>query len=111
VGFLSPHGAGKFQRRNAVGFQLLAAAAASLNVNTMNALDALPSAQSSISAVDAYRAMLQVLEYYFRVDPEYAVGAMLGDLSPGVWADGTPGDPASWSRWLKAIQGNLVADR
>jgi hypothetical protein len=44
----------------------------------------MPSAQSSITAADAYRAMLQVLEYYFRVNPEYPVGAMLGDLSAGV---------------------------
>ena len=77
----------------------------------MDALDALPSAQLTVSAADAYRAMLQVLEYYFHVDPEYAVGAMLGDLSAGVWTDGAPGDPASWSLWLRAINGNLSGPR
>jgi hypothetical protein len=74
----------------------------------MDSFDGLPSAQSHITTVDAYRAMLQVLEYYFRVNPDHSVRSILSDMSSGVWADGMPGDPAAWARWLNAIQGKLV---
>ena len=74
----------------------------------MDSFDTLPSAQSQISAADAYRAMLRVLEYYFHVDPERAVASILGDLASGTWEDGMPGDPAAWSLWLKAINGNVA---
>ena len=43
----------------------------------MDSIDTLPSAQSHISVSDAYRAMLEVLEYYFHVDPERAVASIL----------------------------------
>jgi hypothetical protein len=74
----------------------------------MDSLDTLPTAQSTIPRVEAYRAMLQVLEYYFRLGHEYPMAAMLGDLATGTWDNGLPGDPAAWSLWLKAIEGNLV---
>ena len=74
----------------------------------MDSLNTLPSAESQISAADAYRAMLRVLEYYFRVDPERAVASILGDLATGTWGNGMPGDPAAWSLWLKAIHDNVA---
>ena len=36
---------------------------------------------------------------------DYEVGAILGDLSTGVCADGSPGDPAAWSLWLDSVDG------
>jgi hypothetical protein len=74
----------------------------------MDSLDTLPTAQTPITTADAYRAMLQVLEYYFRLGENYPLASVLGDLAPGSWLDGAPGDPASWSRWLQAVQGKLV---
>jgi hypothetical protein len=74
----------------------------------MDYLDTLPSAQSPITTADAYRAMLQVLEYYYRLGDRYEVGGVLGDLAPGIWANGSPGDPGAWSLWLKAVHGALV---
>ena len=48
--------------------------------------------------------MLHLLEYYFRVDREFPLGAILGELAPGVWTDGLPGDyPTAWNRWLESI--------
>lgn len=76
----------------------------------MDAFDTLPSAQSYISVADAYRAMLEVLQYYFKVNPEHAVASMLGDLASGTWENGMPGDPAAWSLWLKAVNGKLVQE-
>ena len=76
----------------------------------MDSIDTLPSARSHISVSDAYRAMLEVLEYYFHVDPERAVASILGDLALGTWEDGMPGDPAAWSLWLKATSGKLVPE-
>lgn len=54
--------------------------------------------------------MLQVLEYYFRIDGNYPVGGILGELSPESWADGTPGDPAAWSMWLNALRGKPLCN-
>jgi hypothetical protein len=74
----------------------------------MDAFDTLPMASEPITTAEAYRAMLEVMEYYYRLgSEENQIGNMLSDLSPGVWADGTPGDPAAWSLWLKAIAGTL----
>jgi len=54
--------------------------------------------------------MLRVLEYYHRMGTDYEVGGILGDLSTGVWAEGSPGDPAAWSLWLKSVDGNKPGD-
>ena len=63
----------------------------------------MPSAEVTLTTSEAYRAMLRVLEYYFRVQNEYPVCNILSDLAPGVWADGSPGDPAAWQLWLQAV--------
>ena len=70
-----------------------------------DAFTSLPRANEQILLSEAYRAMLRVLEYYYKVDSNYELGAILGDLSAGVWADGTPGDPAAWSLWLDSVDG------
>lgn len=67
-----------------------------------DSLENLPSADALVTKSQAYRAMLLMLEYYFRVGSEYPVASILGDLSPGAWADDSPGDPAAWSMWLNA---------
>jgi hypothetical protein len=75
----------------------------------MDAFDALPAASEPITKAEAYKAMLQVMKYYYRLSYEGdQIGAMLSDLSPGVWADGMPGDPGAWDLWLKAIAGTLL---
>jgi hypothetical protein len=70
-----------------------------------DSFDNLPRAMQPLTTVEGYRAMLRLLEYYFHVDGEYPVGGILGDLSAGVWADGSPGDPAAWTLWLNSIDG------
>jgi hypothetical protein len=70
-----------------------------------DSIDKLSRANDPLTTADAYRAMLRLLKYYFEVDHEYSVGAMLGELASGVWADGTPGDPAAWSMWLASVDG------
>lgn len=75
----------------------------------MDAFDALPTGSDLITKAEAYRAMLQVMQYYYRLGyEEDQIGAMLSDLSPGVWANGMPGDPGAWSLWIKAIAGTLL---
>jgi hypothetical protein len=69
----------------------------------IDALDKLPRASETTSVADAYRAMLRLMEYYFKVDHEYPIGGILGDVSPGVWANGSPGDPAAWPLWLDSV--------
>lgn len=68
-----------------------------------DAFDGLPRAREPLTTLDGYRAMLRVLEYYFHVDSEFPVGAILGEMAAGVWADGLPADPAVWTRWLESI--------
>ncbi len=68
-----------------------------------DAFDSLPRGQESLTTVSGYRAMVRLLEYYFHVDSEFPVGAILGELASGFWADGLPGDPAVWTRWLESI--------
>lgn len=70
-----------------------------------DSFDKLSKSTEQVSLADAYRAMLRVLEYYYSID--FEVGSILSDLSAGVWADGSPGDPAAWSLWLKAIEKKL----
>ncbi|MEM1356017.1 MAG: hypothetical protein AAGH88_14175 [Planctomycetota bacterium] len=68
-------------------------------------LSTLPRASEQISLDDAYRAMLRLLKYYYKMDANDELGAMLGDLDTGVWADRAPGDAAAWSLWLDSIDG------
>jgi hypothetical protein len=72
---------------------------------TFDSLDKLPRSAQQVTLAEAYRAMLRLLEYYNRLANDYEVGATLGDLSTGVWADGSPGDPAAWSLWLDSVDG------
>jgi hypothetical protein len=67
--------------------------------------DKLPRAADPLSTAEVYRAMLRLMEYYFHVDNEFPICNILSELSAGVWADGSPGDPASWSLWLNSIDG------
>ncbi|WP_254508552.1 hypothetical protein [Anatilimnocola floriformis] len=73
----------------------------------LDSFDKHPRATEQMTLAEAYRAMLRVLEYYHGMGTDYAVGAILGDLCTGVWADGSPGDPAAWSLWLDSVDGKL----
>jgi hypothetical protein len=75
----------------------------SWSVMPIDSLDNLPRSTEQVTLAEGYRAMLRVLEYYHRLGTDYEVGAILGDLSSGVWADGSPGDPAAWLLWLDSI--------
>ncbi|MGL4307174.1 MAG: hypothetical protein ACRCSF_13600 [Mycobacteriaceae bacterium] len=70
-----------------------------------DSLDNLPRSTEQVTLEEAYRAMLHLLEYYHRMGTDYEVGAILGDLSTGVWVDGSPGDPAAWPLWLDSVDG------
>ena len=50
-----------------------------------DAFDSLPRAGQPLTTVEAYRAMLRLLEYYFHVDSEFPVGGILGELAAGAW--------------------------
>jgi hypothetical protein len=63
-----------------------------------------------MTLAEAYRSMLRLLEYYHRMRSDYEVGAILGDLSAGVWADGSAGDPAAWSLWLDSVDDKKSGD-
>jgi len=76
-----------------------------MEVMLPNSFDKLPRSSETITLAEAYRAMLRTLEYYHRLGTDYPVGAILGDLSSAVWANGSPGDPAAWSLWLDSIDG------
>lgn len=71
----------------------------------LDSLDKFPRSTEQVTLAEAYRAALRLLEYYHRIGSDYEVGAILGDLSTGVWTDGSPGDPAAWSLWLDSIDG------
>jgi hypothetical protein len=71
----------------------------------LDSLDNLPRSDEQVTLAEAYRAMLRLLEYYHRLGTDYEVGVILGDLSTGVWPDGSPGDPSAWSLWLDSVDG------
>lgn len=73
----------------------------------MDAPDTLPTASELMTRADAYQAMLHLIKYYYRFGDEYRIGSMLGDLSPGIWENGMPGDSGGWELWLDAIAGKL----
>lgn len=76
----------------------------------VDSLGNLPRAGEQVTLAEAYRAMLRLLEYYHRISSDYEVGAILSDLATGVWADGSPGDPAAWSLWLDSVDGKRHGD-
>ena len=76
----------------------------------LDPLDNLPRSAEKVTLAEAYRATLRLLEYYHRMGTDYQVGAILGDLSTGVWADGSPGDPAAWSLWLDSVDGKKYGE-
>ena len=76
----------------------------------LDSLGKLRRSDEQVTLAEAYRAMLRLLEYYHRIGSDYEVGAILGDLSPGVWADGSPGDPAAWSLWLNSVDSGKPGD-
>jgi hypothetical protein len=53
----------------------------------------------------AYDAVCVFLDDWWRRGGRRAedVAGLLSDLSPGLWADGSPNDPAQWQDWLKAV--------
>jgi hypothetical protein len=69
-------------------------------------LEKFPRSDDQVTLAEAYRSMLRLLEYYHGLGSDYEVGAILSDLSPGVWADGSPGDSAAWALWLNSVDGN-----
>lgn len=73
---------------------------------TLDALNNLPRSTEQVTLAEAYQAMLRLLEYYHQMGSDYEVGAILGDLSTDIWADGSPNDPAAWSLWLDSVNGN-----
>ena len=80
------------------------------SVMLFNSLDKLPRAAEQVTLAEAYGAMLRLLEYYHRMGSDYEVGAVVGDLHPGRWADGSPGDPAAWSLWLDSVDRQKQGD-
>ncbi|HZS77310.1 MAG TPA: hypothetical protein VFA41_11910 [Ktedonobacteraceae bacterium] len=58
----------------------------------------------------AYDAMILFLENYYQQTNSDDVGALLGDLSMEIWADGSSGDPAAWDDWLECVQKVLIPD-
>ena len=52
----------------------------------------------------AYRMMVQFLEDRYERLPSDDLGALLGELSLSIWADGGPGDPAIKAEWDRACE-------
>ena len=71
----------------------------------LDSFNSMARSAEQITLAEAYLVMLRVLEYYHELGTDYEVGAILGDLSSGVWADGSSGDPAAWSLWLDSVDG------
>lgn len=67
-------------------------------------INTLARAGEPLTVIDAYRAMASFLDHYWeRTGKLEGLAGLMGDVSLDIWADGTPGDPASWSDWLAAI--------
>ena len=55
-----------------------------------------------LMAFDAMRAFLET--YWKRgLKEDERLAALLSNLNRSVWSDGSPGDPAMWSDWKKAV--------
>lgn len=52
----------------------------------------------------AYEAMVLFLDQYWQRVRSDDVGALLGQISLDIWADGIPGDPASWGDWVHCVK-------
>ena len=60
----------------------------------------------------AFKAMVVFLDrYYDRGGGTDTLGAVLGDISSTLWADGGPNDPAQWNDWLVAVEIVLDAEK
>ena len=55
--------------------------------------------------LQAYDAMIAFLQHYWEIrgKPSDDIALLLSNISRDVWANGMPGDPASWSDWQRAV--------
>ncbi len=66
-----------------------------------------------LDELTAYDAMCAFLEAYWEQGGKSSedIATLLGSLSREVWANGMPGDPASWSDWRTAVDAALQQSR
>lgn len=60
----------------------------------------------AITAQHGFAALVHFLNAFWERDgqPDDSMMKLLSWVSSGVWADGSPGDPAMWEDWLMAIE-------
>ncbi|OYW43258.1 MAG: hypothetical protein B7Z38_02050 [Rhodobacterales bacterium 12-64-8] len=64
------------------------------------------SGKEAISIDHGFAALRHFLNAFWERDgkPYDSMVKLLSWIEPGIWADGSPLDPAMWEDWLKAIE-------
>ena len=57
----------------------------------------------NINHKQAFLAMFDLLDEYYDMTKNDDLGAILGSISPKLFVDGEPADPASWHDWEDSI--------
>ncbi|MXP45324.1 hypothetical protein [Allopontixanthobacter sediminis] len=63
----------------------------------------------SLTELQAFDVMIAFLESYWQMHGKSSddIANLLSDVSRNIWANGSPGDPASWSDWQNAVSSVL----
>ncbi len=60
--------------------------------------------EEKLTYLEAFKSMQCFLEKYYEETQSDDIGSLLGDISLGMWEDGSTGDPAAWNDWVKCVQ-------
>jgi hypothetical protein len=61
---------------------------------------------AGLTEKEAFDAMIVFLDAWFQRGGKRSddLAGLLGDLTPGLWEDGSPNDPAQWPDWQEAVR-------
>lgn len=58
--------------------------------------------EEKITVLEAYKAMITFLDYYYTHFGQDSVGSVLSDIQ--ILPNGHSADPAAWDDWLEAVK-------
>jgi len=64
-----------------------------------------------MSLRQSYLAMFYLLDWYYDITKNDALGIVLGSLNPDLFTDGMPADQAAWTDWESCVKKAFLKDK